>query len=189
MVCLLLLLFGVNDRFYCLFRGNCSDLLVCEILLLNLLKVFLKLQDVMSDIYEDTALQEWLASIILETQNSDIAPEAALGILNGVDEVSISREQRDALYVATQSIVDQVYRYGDIDLGLDLPFDLLLAPAPALGALLLVLPDVEEYLPLVSYLPVHDLVELAILRPRVVVLGGHESHLVELVPRYILKKV
>jgi hypothetical protein len=73
MMWLLLLLLGVNDWFYCLFRGNCSDLLVCEILLLNLLKVFLKLQDVMSDIYEDTALQERLASIILETQNSDIA--------------------------------------------------------------------------------------------------------------------
>jgi hypothetical protein len=56
MVCLLLLLLGVYNWFYCLFRGNSSDLLVCEILLLNLLKVFLKLQDVMSDIYEDTAL-------------------------------------------------------------------------------------------------------------------------------------
>ena len=143
----------------------------------------------MSDIYEDTTLQEWLASIILETQNSDIAPEAALGVLNGVDEVPISRKQRDALYVAAQGVVDQVYRYGNIDLSLDLPFDLFLAPAPALGALLLVLPDVEEDLPLVSYFPIHDLVELAILRPRVIVLGGHESHLVELVPRYILKKV
>ena len=189
MVWLLLLLLGVNDWFYCLLRGYSSNLLVCEILLLNLLKVFLKLQDVMSDIYEDTALQEWLSSVILETQNSDIAAEAALGILNGVYEVPISREQRYALYVAAQSVVDQVHSDGNVDLGLHLPLDLLLAPAPALGALLLVLPDVEEDLPLVSYLPVHDLVELAILRPRVIVLGGHESHLVELVPRYILKKV
>ena len=143
----------------------------------------------MSDVYEDTTLQEWLPSIILETQNSDIAAEAALCVLNGVDKVPISREQRDALYVAAQGVVDQVYRYGNIDLSLDLPFDLLLAPTPALGALLLVLPDVKEDLPLVSYFPIHDLVELAILRPCVVVLGGHESHLVELLPRYILKEV
>ena len=59
----------------------------------------------MSDVYEDTTLQEWLPSIILETQNSDIAAEAALGILNGVDEVPISSEQRNALYVAAQSVV------------------------------------------------------------------------------------
>ena len=141
----------------------------------------------MSDIYEDTALQEWLPGIIFETQNSYIAAEAALRILNGVYEVPISREQCYALYVAAQSVVYQIYSNGDIDLSLHLPLDLLLAPAPALGALLLVLPDVEEDLPLVSYFPVHDLVELAILRPRLVVLGGHEAHLVELVPRYTFK--
>jgi hypothetical protein len=54
----------------------------------------------MSDIYEDTALQKGLSSIIFETQNSDIATETALSVLNGVDKVSISRKQRDALYVA-----------------------------------------------------------------------------------------
>ena len=43
MVCLLLLLLGVYYWFLCLVRGNGSDLLVCEILLLYLLEVFLKL--------------------------------------------------------------------------------------------------------------------------------------------------
>ena len=186
MVLLLLLLLWVYNGLN-LFSGNCLHLLVCEILLLYLLKVFLKLQDVMSDIYEDTALQEWLPSVILETQNSDIAAEAALGILDGVYEVPVSSEQRYALYVATQSVVDQVHSDGNVDLSLHLPLDLLLAPAPALSALLLVLPDVEEDLPLVCYFPLHDLVELAILRPRLVVLRGHKAHLVELVPRYTLK--
>ena len=54
----------------------------------------------MSDIYKDSTLEKRLASIIFKAQYSDLAPETALGISDGVDEVSIASKQRDTFDVA-----------------------------------------------------------------------------------------
>lgn len=86
----------------------------------------------MHHVNEHPALEQRLPGIILKAHDHDLHAQALLRVADAVNEVTITRKQRNALDVGAEGVIYQVNGDCHVNLRLNFPFDLFFATAATL---------------------------------------------------------
>jgi hypothetical protein len=134
--------------------------------------------DVLGHIDESANVLEACAGVLFKAHDEHLLLEALVHVHDGVVEISITGEESDGLHLAAERVIDQVDSDGHVDLGLDLPLDLLLAATAAdLRAVFEITFIYEDVLYLTCLL--ETVIEPSMSRSSFGILGSHEANLVE----------